>query len=540
MTQFKLKKLSPPLIICFAFIAFVINSCRKDAKTQSLADPALNQAKTWYESTYPVAGNTRMLITRSTMPAVSSNFDFSQHIKPDWNHAKKYTRLGKNVIELPIDPSGKLASAIKNQTTGKVLNSKENSRSSFILLNDGKNYEAYVMTLLADSTYAKNHPGWASANTYQKRDLDFSGLVLYFTPNGEYVNGYLFNNGQQVIPTEQNTTTSATAKSQLTRSFRPRAQIETTYDCKAWYLLEFDQWDNIISETFLYYTDCVPNGGGGGGGGGGSASSPAPPPPDCQPGSGSPLQVVNNHSLTRIAQAPPPPGGGGDGGMPPPQPCPPQTVSVTRVDTIKATIDSLMETDSLTSAQKAQIQAILDQILNDCIGQATYNYFLKNNDKFTFDVNSNSSYPAFYNTQDNAIVVKDLSTLTPAALQEEFFHAYQNKTMPGGTGQYAGKLGSANIEFEAKLLKDISYYINPGNSGNEWAVNGDGYIQWLSAITAGGTTYPTGFTSAQLTQYFLFMGDWLNQNPGYSSDIVNSNLNPSAIFNLISSSPCSN
>jgi len=209
------------------------------------------------------------------------------------------------------------------------LNPKEHSKSSFILLNDGKNYEAYIMTLLADSAYAKNHPNWALGNTYQKRDPAFSGLVLYFTPKGGYVSGYAFRNGQQVIQGTQNTTTSTTAtrQNQLTRSFRPRTQAETIYDCTAWWLMEYDQAGNLTSITFLYYTDCIPESGGGTDSGtSGSPSSAAPPPaPQCQPPSGAGSAVTNNHILTRVTQ---PPSGGGDGGMPPPQTCPPQTVVV--------------------------------------------------------------------------------------------------------------------------------------------------------------------------------------------------------------------
>lgn len=324
MKQFDFKKLSLSLIICFVFAVIIISSCRKDAKPQPLADPALNQAKSWYESTYPAAGNTRMLITQSTRPAVNSIFDFTQYIKPDWNHAKKYNRLGKNVIELPIDPSGKISSAIKNQNTGKILNAKERSKSSFILLNDGKNYEAYIMTLLADSIYAKNHSDWALGNTYQKRDPAFSGLVLYFTPQGQYISGYAFKNGQQVIPAAQNASvsTSATQQGQLTRSFRPTTRVEQIYDCTAWYLLEYDLWGNLISQTFLYYTDCVPEPGTAGdpGGGGGSPSTAAPPPPQCQPPAGG--AFITKQTLTRVTQPPP---GGGDGGMPPPQTCPTDT-----------------------------------------------------------------------------------------------------------------------------------------------------------------------------------------------------------------------
>jgi hypothetical protein len=68
MKQFNLKKLSFPLLISLVCTAFIIHSCKKDNKTQPLADPELNQAKTWYESTYPVAGNSRMLITQNTRP----------------------------------------------------------------------------------------------------------------------------------------------------------------------------------------------------------------------------------------------------------------------------------------------------------------------------------------------------------------------------------------------------------------------------------------------------------------------------------------
>ena len=340
-----------------ASAALIIHSCKKENKTQSLSDPALNQAKIWYESTYPAAGNARMLVTQNTRPAMSSNFDFSQHIKPDWNHAKKYTRLGKSVIELPVDPSTPLASAIKNQTTGKILNPKENSHNSFVLLNDGKNYEAYVMTLLADSAYVKSHPGWASANTYQKRDPDFSGLVLYFTPKGQYVSGYAFRNGQQVIPATPSAATSNTAsKGQLTRAFRPTARVEQIYDCTAWYLVEYDQWGNITSETFLYYTDCTPEPGSSttDSGGGGSPSTATPPPPQCQPPGGG--AVVVNNGLTRVTQPPP---GGGDGGMPPPQTCPAQA-TVPLPDTTGCGVAAALSALATNAVQAAQEATILN------------------------------------------------------------------------------------------------------------------------------------------------------------------------------------
>jgi len=132
MKQFYLKKIRFPFIFCLACTAFIIHSCKKDNKTQPLTDPVLNQARAWYESTYPVAGNSRMLITQSTRPAVNGVFNYCQYVKPDWNHASKYARLGKGVIEMPVDPSVKLGSSIMIQNTGKILNPGANSISSFI------------------------------------------------------------------------------------------------------------------------------------------------------------------------------------------------------------------------------------------------------------------------------------------------------------------------------------------------------------------------------------------------------------------------
>jgi hypothetical protein len=83
----------------------------------------------------------------------------------------------------------------------------------------------------------------------------------------------------------------------------------------------------------------------------------------------------------------------------------------------------------------------------------------------------------------------------------------------------------------------MAYYINPVG-GNQWAVNGDNYTSWLDTITNGGTSFPTSFSSDQLIKYYLYMGDFLNQNPGYSADIIKSDLNPIAMFNLIQNSPC--
>jgi len=291
------------------------------------------------------------------------------------------------------------------------------------------------MTLLADSAYAKNHPDWALKNSYQKRDPAFSGLVLYFTPKGGYVSGYAFRNGQQVIRGTENTTTATTAsrQGQLTRSFRPRTQVETIYDCTFYYILELDSWGNIISQTF-FYAECYSESGGGtdGSGSSGAPSGGLPPPPQCQPGTASPSAVTNSHSLTRVAQPPP---GGGDGGMPPPQPCPTQTVTQPEVSSVNTI------TDSVTNPC---LKAVIDNLTNTQTLQTDVTNILRNtfgvNDQvnITFDeadlTNTNVGQGAANTTgaQKNNFVVTFNTPVIKNASKEylmettmhEIFHAY--------------------------------------------------------------------------------------------------------------------
>ena len=126
-----LLKLIVPLILVFA--ALIIHSCKKDVKSTQPTDIVISQAKVWYESAYPVNSANGKLVTQSL------NHDLSQWIKPDWQHTANYKRLGKNVIEMPIDPGAKFSSALK---IGKSLFNKSYTRSYYLLLNDGKSYEA--------------------------------------------------------------------------------------------------------------------------------------------------------------------------------------------------------------------------------------------------------------------------------------------------------------------------------------------------------------------------------------------------------------
>lgn len=204
-------------------------------------------------------------------------------------------------------------------------------------------------------------------------------------------------------------------------------------------------------------------------------------------------------------------------------------------------IDKLIRTSSLTGAQKASLQAILDKITNNCLGKALYDYMVNNNKSFDWVVSPNATDPASYNPNTGVLTVKDPSTVDLIALQEELLHAYQNFTIPGGSYQYHN-VGSSNIEFETKLLKDINGYVNGSGAGFQSTVQFDPtYTNWLDQITSGGTKFPSSYADIQ-SQYFYYLTEWQNQQTSaqnsYSSDVIAPNLTPTSMFNLINSSSC--
>jgi hypothetical protein len=283
------------IAIAILFIACIINSCKRDSKSTSPMPSDVDQAKTWYESSYPSSGSTNSSLgTQST----GGSRDLSKLIKPDWQHAASYVSNNKNVIEIPVDPAAKFISTVK--IGNKALN-KAYSRSSYLLINDGKNYHAYILTIIADSAYVNNDLSKLSHNTYRKQDADFSGLALYYSPKGDYLGGYAYKNGQMVTPT---TTTQQTGGQKIQSvnngNLKPNDMV---VECTDWYqqgvILNADGSIYEVTTPWEYIgTTCTSYQSGGSGGstgtgssGGSGSSLPSPPP--CPPGTTSGIPTTS-------------------------------------------------------------------------------------------------------------------------------------------------------------------------------------------------------------------------------------------------------
>lgn len=304
--QLKRNKLTlGKLIILLTLSLFLINSCRKDEKTtqQTALTPDVSAAKSWYEGAYPaITGEDKK--STSALHTKGTYLDLSQFIEPDWQHSVSYVKQSKGVIELPIDPGNKINSTLKNIVNNNTYADKANSRSSFIFLKDGNGYKAYIMTIIADASYLKNDISKLANNTYRKHDADFSGLVLYFTPKGKYLNGYRYTNGKLI-------TASATNNTQTTNIKSNKLKVNKAEPvCIDWYWDTYID-DELVSEEYLY-TTCIGGDDSGGGGGGGNATPPQP----CTSSAGGVPDSKGKQAINKATPQPQPIGD--DPGYPPP------------------------------------------------------------------------------------------------------------------------------------------------------------------------------------------------------------------------------
>ncbi|MBA9076692.1 hypothetical protein [Rufibacter quisquiliarum] len=125
-------------------------------------------------------------------------------------------------------------------------------------------------------------------------------------------------------------------------------------------------------------------------------------------------------------------------------------------------MDNLINTSTLTDAERAKLESILNKIFENCTGAALLNALHSNNLKFDFKTNPNLNGLGSYSPIEKSITFKGVNSMNFGTLQEELFHAYQDKYHQVGTAQYLGKPGSANIEFEAKLFSMINELYQSG------------------------------------------------------------------------------
>ncbi|MET3503069.1 hypothetical protein ABIC45_004706 [Mucilaginibacter rubeus] len=489
------------LLLCapIAFIAVIIGSCKKDSHvtTPPAANPAaVNEAKSWYEKSYPA--NTKL-----SVQAASVGQDWSQGLKPDWNSGATYTRFDDEVLEMPVNAaiSGKLNIGLKEQTTGTEYKAA-NSKSSFLLIKSLGVYQAYIMTIIGDPSYLKGDLTKLDRNKYNKRDSAFTGVVLYSTPKGKFVNAWTYKNGAisgQISPD------SASASTGKTQTDAIKANLTEITTCYTW--TQTSSYNGQSTGTVVLDSYCVttysgtwdsgggdgggsiPGTGGGGGGGGGTTTPPSPAP--CVPTNAiDNLGKISVNSVTVNQLQPLPTDPPGDG-FPPPNgnvPC------ATVVTSTQVTIPNTDIRDSISTNYQCA-RALVAQLttLNTNIARILYQAFGTTSSKsitfvdgpaadFTGNNATEDGHTIGYKVYLNPFVLANSSNeYRLVTLYHEAIHAYLNlehKTLgdAGFRAKYPMVKVVAHSNFTSVVGADpYDYWIDPG-AGYETKVVTGGHI----------------------------------------------------------------
>jgi hypothetical protein len=333
--------------------ALVTHSCKKDRPEVkppliTITNPMVSQAKQWYDSVYTSVSNTK----QTTQSTGKAKHDLSKKFLPNWAKANTFTKDGITYIEIPAIKNGDMAiSFTKPKDTVNFDFSRSGSLTDLVIVKGQNNFNMYVMTILADTSYLKGDYSKLAKNTYQKLDTNFTGAVFFNKMDGTFVNGWRYRDGVIIRSLSPYTGTSgqtiqSVSDNKLKVNFEsPCGAIVgvTVYeDC-----YQFPSGESLcyISSDVSVMDDCPYAAGGSSGGPGGGISSPSPcsPPP-------ANASINTGHLTVNVAM--PPPGGGST--------CAPATITIITI------IDPCAQLSQVTTlAQNAAIAQANHQIYND-------------------------------------------------------------------------------------------------------------------------------------------------------------------------------
>lgn len=203
---------------------------------------------------------------------------------------------------------------------------------------------------------------------------------------------------------------------------------------------------------------------------------------------------------------------------------------------ITVTLSQLIKSHSLTDQQLSKLDIALGELIKEgCMQKALYDALVSKNVKLNFGMAAGVTAPASYDPRDRSIKFKNNNSITKDNLKEELFHAWQDAFYSGGIWQYR-ETGKVNIEFEAKVFKDIARNLDYGCCyifGEDHIprdINIE-YNSWIESIQSN--------PGLLLNEDYRRWLDLFNQYyPNYSSPKNNNLSLPSSLDKLINTSNC--
>ncbi len=131
----------------------------------------------------------------------SSSEDLSPEFFPDWSKGQLFSDSNWYVVESPLETSKDLRirfmiPEVKEYCDANNIRPKQALRQ-VVMRNKqtGLDY-AFMMVVMPDLDYMLLKGDELGENKYLTRESDLSGLVTFYTTDGEFVNGWIYKEGE--------------------------------------------------------------------------------------------------------------------------------------------------------------------------------------------------------------------------------------------------------------------------------------------------------------------------------------------------------
>jgi hypothetical protein len=310
------------IIVLFTVLLY---SCKADienavASITGSPDNEVAAAQEWYDKTFQTS------LPIGIARAKSSKAKFST--KPDWKHAYSVNYTGYSAVHTPLNTQQRFCFVMPDNKQAYETTGDARYISTFTQMvvihekKDDKMY-AFLMTLVPDKAYLESTHFAAFSSNYRKWQKGYSGYVLYHTLDGNFNNGWKFENGnvtRRVTQVDENgIDISVGMKNKVSRS----GTICSTLTYELWCQLCYYTYTNSESqgvqnvtpstcswsyEGNQYLVVCYDSGessdGGQGSGGGYTGGSDSSSTPTIQDANCSASATTNATNINNVLNAP--------------------------------------------------------------------------------------------------------------------------------------------------------------------------------------------------------------------------------------------
>ena len=364
------------------------------------------------------------------------------------------------------------------------------SRAVVLMPDDDSTSYAFLMTIVGSKEYMETHDFQLWEVSYNQIPDDFSGMILYHSLGGNFVNGWYVDEGRVFSTCEPVSEEDAKLLSRSTWECRTLTGYRYVYECSKDGVFYYKTYED---ESLNIHSSTVCNG---------------------------PFYESYNYVACYINENGTPSGGSGTGGYYDPLSDPDRLFTSYSTYALNNQLKGFMvfmENNDYAS------KGVLNFIENKLLSLGVYN-------KLNIQIDGTQTSDVRYSSSDNTVYFKSANHFSDMALYEELVHSAQRVVYP----DYLE--GPLNIEFEAKLIMDYVRLASGSKGLTELAMNmeyaevelQDGSTKTLSEWLRG-----VAYAYFNVSDFWNYVSVWKEISATYGDLFMGFAMEPKLIFPII-------